>query len=133
MIITASIRNTGNQNDIVVSTENNNKKINIPAKPTGSGSSVNGGELLFLSLATCFCNDIYREAAKRKMSIDSVEVTVSGKFGNEGEPASYITYEADVRSATCSAKQIDELINDVDKMAEIHNTLRRGIDVSLKL
>ena len=61
--------------------------ISIASKDDGFGLAVNGGELLFLSIATCFCNDLYREAAKRDQKIDSMEVTVSGTFGKEGEPA----------------------------------------------
>jgi hypothetical protein len=51
------------------------------------GSSINGGELLFAALATCFCNDRYREAAKRGVEVQDVEVEVTGTFGNPGEPA----------------------------------------------
>ena len=52
----------------------------------------------YLSLATCFWNDIYREAVRRKINIQSVEVTVSGEFGKEAEPASNITYKAAIQS-----------------------------------
>lgn len=132
MHISATIKNSAANNDVTVSTNNIEKKIAIPAKTEGSGSSVNGGELLFLSLATCFCNDIYREAAKRNMHIDSVEVNVSGAFGKEGEAGSNITYNVHVESSNSSAEQIDELINYVDGVAEIHKTLRNGTSVTLK-
>jgi uncharacterized OsmC-like protein len=88
--------------------------------------------LLFLSLATCFCNDIYREAARRQMDITSVEVIVDGEFGKEGEPASKIQYNAIVQSAGSSLDEINDLINHVDTIAEIHNTLRKGIAVTLR-
>jgi uncharacterized OsmC-like protein len=132
MNISASIRNANKQNDIVVATNNNEKKIAIPAKAEGGGSSVNGGELLFLSLAVCCCNDIYREAAKRNMEINSVEVNVSGEFRKEGEPGFNIHYSADVRSASSSQEQIYDLIKYVDTIAEIQNTLRKGVSVTLK-
>ncbi|MBT1702487.1 OsmC family protein [Chryseosolibacter indicus] len=132
MIITATIKNSYRENNITVSTDNNEKKITIPGKTEGYGSSVNGGELLFLSLATCFCNDIYREAAKRKMIIDSVEVFVSGNFGKEGEPGSNIVYETKVKSSGNSQQEIDDLIHYVDTIAEIHNTLRKGVSVTIK-
>lgn len=132
MIISASIKNSANKNDITVVTNNNEKQISIPAKAEGGGSSVNGGELLFLALATCFCNDIYREAVKRKMLIDAVEVNVSGEFGKEGEPGSNIYYDANVQSSNSSQQQIDELVKYVDTVAEIHNTLRSGVEVVLK-
>jgi uncharacterized OsmC-like protein len=133
MIISATIKNSYQENDITVTTEGNQKEINIPSKKEGYGSSVNGGELLLLSLATCFCNDIYREAPRRKIQIDSVEVKVSGEFGKEGEPAINISYEAKVQSAHNSEEEIAALIKYVDSIAEIHNTLRKGINVSLKV
>ena len=33
-------------------------------KSPGRGSAVNGGEFLVLALATCYCNDLYREAER---------------------------------------------------------------------
>lgn len=132
MTIVATIRNSHQQNDVVVSTNGNSKGISIAGKAEGGGSSVNGGELLFLSLATCFCNDIYREAARRKIAVTNVEVTVSGQFGKEGEPASNITYEANVQAAKSSPQEISDLIAYVDSIAEIHNTLRKGVSVHLR-
>jgi uncharacterized OsmC-like protein len=130
MKIVAAIKNSVQQNDIVIETDGNKKQIAIPAKSAGQGSSVNGGELLLLSLATCFCNDIYREAARRKINIKSVEVTVSGNFEKEGEPAYNISYKVNIQS-NASQKEVAALINDVDKIAEVHNTLRKGVSVSL--
>jgi organic hydroperoxide reductase OsmC/OhrA len=132
MLITATIKNNRRHNELTVSTNNNEKSLNIPGKIEGRGSSVNGGELLFLSLATCFCNDVYREASKRQMEIDSVEVFVSGTFGKEGEPASNISYHVNIEAPNHSSQEIADLISYVDNIAEIHNTLRNGINVVLK-
>lgn len=98
MQISATILNTGQQNEVKVTTNNTSKQLFIPPKSEGKGSAVNGGEQLFLALATCFCNDIYREATKRKMDVKSVELVVSGEFGGEGEPGFNIQYEAKVGS-----------------------------------
>ena len=133
MNISATIKNSIDKNHILVSTNGQQKELTIPAKLVGRGSSVNGGELLFLSLATCFCNDVYREAAKTKMDIKSVEVFVSGEFGGEGDPASNIVYNVKVEAPAHSSEEIASLIHRVDKVAEIHNTLRRGATVALKL
>lgn len=127
MAISATLKNASSENDITVSTDVSNKKINILVKTIGKGSSVNGGELLALALATCFCNDIYREAARRNIHIASVEVTATGEFGTEGEPASSISYEVQIQAPGCSMIELDTLINDVDSIAEIHNTLRKGM------
>ncbi|CCH54449.1 OsmC family protein [Fibrisoma limi BUZ 3] len=131
MNITATIRNSRQDNDIVVETQGNQKTIPIPGKPAGGGSSVNGGELLFLALATCFCNDIYREAARRNVTIESVAVTVTGEFGGEGDPASNISYQVQIDSDSPDS-EIQDLIRHVDTVAEIHNTLRKGVRVSLR-
>ncbi len=131
MNISATIKNSFQQNDISVKTENIEKNISIQSKTDGFGSSVNGGEMLFLALATCFCNDLYREAAKRKMILDFVEVTVSGEFGKEVEPALKISYKAKVKAKNHTENEISELIKFVDGIAEIHNTLRKGINVVL--
>jgi uncharacterized OsmC-like protein len=132
MKISASIQNSFNSNKVTVKTNEEGKMLDIPAKSSGYGSSVNGGELLFLSLAACYCNDIYREADKRNIKVNSVEVEVNGEFGAEGEPASNITYSAIVK-ADASEEVINELIKSTDKLAEIHNTLRKGAEIKLQL
>lgn len=70
--------------------------IDIQPKTTGYGSGANGGELLFLALATCYCNDIYREAAARGVEVIAVDVEVEGEFGAPGEPARNVTYRAKI-------------------------------------
>ena len=89
-----------------------------------------GGELLLLSLATCFCNDIYREASNRNITVSGVEVEFTGEFGAEGESGSNFTYTANVMSDAPPA-DIEALINYTDQIAEIHNTLRKGLSITL--
>jgi uncharacterized OsmC-like protein len=115
---------------VEVETEGRKQSIAIASKSTGRGSSVNGGELLFAALATCFCNDLYREAAKRGIEVHGVEVEVTGTFGNPGEPARDISYRVQVR-ADASQTEIDDLIRATDTVTEIQNTLRAGCAVRL--
>lgn len=133
MKISARIHNSNQHNNLQVETDNQIKELVIPSKSVGKGSSVNGGELLFAALATCACNDIYREAAKNQLLIESVEVFVEGEFGKEGEPGSNITYTIKVDAPQLTQEQIVQLIMKVDSVAEIHNTIRRGTEVHLKL
>src|SRR5689334_18110205 len=128
MKIKATVENSLHNHITIVQTNEDAKKISIGSKATGYGSSINGGELLFLALATCVCNDIYREAAKRNIQVNSVAVEVSGDFGAEGEPGSNIVYSAKV-DANISAEEIARLITDTDKVLEIHNTIRKAIPV----
>jgi uncharacterized OsmC-like protein len=96
----------------------------------GHGSSVSGGELLFLALATCYCTDIYREAGKRGIKVERVEVEVDGDFEREGGAASNVRYRARVK-ADASRQDILDLMRHTDTMAEIQNTLRAATPVAL--
>lgn len=102
----------------------------ISPRSDGLGSSVNGGELLFLALAACYCNDIYREAARRNVPVESVRVTVQGDFPEEGVPATNVTYDATV-VADAGESEIRALIQYTDTVAEIHNTMRAATPVRL--
>jgi len=113
-----------------VQTNDYEKEIKIDPKSSGFGSSINGAELLMLALATCFCNDIYREAGKRNMKVSAVKVTVQGEFGADGEPGTNFQYQAQV-SSDASPSEIEELIRHTDKVAEIQNTLRKGLKIEL--
>jgi len=130
MLMSATVKSGLNQHDVEVQTNGATKQISIAAKSTGYGSSINGGELLLLSLATCFCNDIYREAAKRNIIVDGVEVEVTGEFGAEGEAGYNFRYKAKVTS-NAPQDEIDSLIAYTDQVAEIHNTLRKGLNITL--
>lgn len=130
MKITAKVENSKDNHQVTLQTNDNVHSIVISPKPTGYGSSANGGELLFLALATCYCNDLYREAAKRNIKVERVEVNIEGDFGGEGEPATNVTYHAKVH-AIASEAEIREVMKFTDTVAEIQNTLRIGTPVVL--
>ena len=58
MNISALIENKKDEHVIVLSTNGREQSLTIQPKLDGFGSSANGGELLFLALATCYCNDL---------------------------------------------------------------------------
>jgi organic hydroperoxide reductase OsmC/OhrA len=130
MKITANIQNSQGQHHVTLTTNDKSHSIIIPPKSSGSGSSVNGGELLFLALATCYCNDLYREATKRNIEVEKVEVEVSGEFGEEGTGAKNVIYSAKVH-AKGTDEEVRALIQHTDSVAEIQNTIRAGTDVTL--
>jgi uncharacterized OsmC-like protein len=115
---------------VLLSTAGREHSLEVAPKPEGFGSSVNGGELLFLALATCYCNDLYREANKRGIEVESVEVQVSGEFGAEGAAARNIRYTA-VVSASAPDSEILALMRHTDTVAEIQTTLRQSSDIVL--
>jgi uncharacterized OsmC-like protein len=83
MKISARLENKTGQHAISLRSGESVLSLDVPPEIEGFGSSVNGGEMLFLALATCYCNDIYREAKKRGMAVERVEVEISGEFGAE--------------------------------------------------
>ena len=130
MKITAKVENSKDNHQVTLQTGENVHSIVVSPKSTGYGSSVNGGELLFLALATCYCNDLYREATKRNIPVERIEVEVDGDFGAEGEPAKNVIYRAKV-AARASEAEIQDMMRFVDTVAEIQNTLRVVTPVKL--
>lgn len=128
---TASIQNSEHQHSVTVTTGANSQSISIAPKASGFGSSMNGGEALLLAIATCYCNDIYREAKGRGISVSHVSVEVNADYdGQPGHLIENIVYHATVE-ADADAAAIADLIRHTDTVAEIHNTLRQGMAVTL--
>ena len=129
MKIAAVVRNSASGHEVIVSTGGAEQRLAVPANPSGRGSNVNGGEFLMLALATCYCNDVFREAARLGVSIESVEVEASAEFAGVGLAATDIAYRATV-SSPASAAEIAELLRITDAVAEVHNTVRSGVPVT---
>lgn len=83
-----------------------------------------------LALATCYCNDLYREASRLGISLQHVEVEASATFAGVGLAASDVRYRAAVQS-TASPQAVAQLLRETDAVAEVHNTLRKGVPVEL--
>jgi organic hydroperoxide reductase OsmC/OhrA len=131
MQISAQVRNSSGRHEASVSTDGRTQAVRIPAKVESAGSAINGGELLMLALATCYCNDLYREAQRMGITLTRVEVEAHAEFAGIGLAARDIRYRAQVESPA-SPEQIGELIRQTDAVAEIHNTLRAGVPVTLE-
>lgn len=83
-----------------------------------------------LALATCYCNDLYREAARLGIGLERVEVEASAEFAGIGLAASHVRYRASIESPA-GPDAIARLIRETDAVAEVHNTLRQGVAVEL--
>lgn len=130
MKVSVSLQNSFNLHKISTFAAGVQKQMHVPTKSNCFGSSVSGGEMLLVAIATCYCNDIYREAAKRNITIHAVQVTVEADFGAEGEPGTNFRYKP-VVSADAGEEEILQLLKHTDTIAEIHNTLRKGATVTL--
>jgi organic hydroperoxide reductase OsmC/OhrA len=114
MQITAVVTNSVAGYEVALRTGTSLQSLHVPPKATGKGSAVNGGEFLMLALATCYCNDLYREAERL------------------GLAATNIKYRATVSSSAASSA-VAQLLRETDAVAEIHNTVRAGVPVELAL
>ena len=123
MKYSARVANSKDNHQVTLQVGASVHSINIASRETGFGSSVSGGELSFLALATCYCNDLYREATKKNINVQSVEVDVEGDFPAAGEPARNVVYRAKVK-ADADEQEIRELMKFTDTVVEIQNTLR---------
>lgn len=130
MKISAVVKSSQAGHDVMVSTNDSVQPLAVAPKPNGKGSAVNGGEFLMLALATCYCNDLYREAERLQIPVDGVEVEASAQFAGVGLAASDISYRVRVTSSA-AADAIAGLIRQTDAVAEVHNTLRCGVPVAL--
>lgn len=130
MHIAATVVSSAARHDVTVRTGGTSQALPVPPKPSGLGSSINGGEFLMLALATCYCNDLFREAARLGIPIQGAEVEASAEFPGIGLAASNISYRARVHSSAPPA-DVQRLLRETDAVAEVHNTIRSGVPVRL--
>jgi organic hydroperoxide reductase OsmC/OhrA len=104
--------------------------VDRPEQAGGMGLGFNGGELLLLAIGGCYCNDIFREAAKLGIVIKSVQVDVQADWGGEPVRAQNVTYSTRIE-AEASRADILALIEQTDRVAEIPNSLKLGTPVKL--
>ncbi len=104
--------------------------VDSPPEAGGGGRGFNGGQLLHLAVAGCVSNDLFREAAKREITLTRVVVTVDGGYGGEPVVSTGISYAVEVAGPAPETDLI-ALVNHVDAIAEIPNSLRQGTPVTL--
>ena len=128
MRIEARVVNEHRRHAVSLATAGASRELSIAPGTDGWGSSANGGELLCLALATCYCNDLYREARARGIEVVRVEVDAWADFGGAGEAARSLGYRASV-AARAGEDAIRALMLHTDRVAEVQNTLRLGLAV----
>jgi len=104
--------------------------VDRPADGGGDGIGFNGGQLLYLAIAGCVSNDLYREAPTFGIALDRVRVTVRGDFSGDPPVSEAVEYEVEL-AGDASEEKLRELVDHVDRIAEIPNSLRGGTAVTL--
>ena len=102
--------------------------VDRPADAGGGGLGFNGGQLLYLAIAGCVSNDLFREARSEGIELTSVRVRVRGSFSGEPPVSEPIEYEVELEGEA-PRERLDELVERVDRIAEIPNSLRDGTAV----
>ena len=104
--------------------------VDRPMEGGGGGLGFNGGQLLYLAVAGCISNDLFREARAEGIELSSVRVKVGGDFVGEPAVSDEILYEVEVEG-DAPQERLRVLVDHVDEIAEIPNSLRRGTRVRL--
>ncbi len=101
-----------------------------PAAAGGGGRGFNGGQLLYLAVAACISNDLYREAATRGIALRGVAIEVDGDFPARGAPSTPIEVTLSV-TGDASEAGLASLVDEVDRIAEIPNSIRGTTPVTI--
>ena len=104
--------------------------VDRPADGGGRGLGFNGGQLVYLAIAGCVSNDLFREARAEGLALDRVRVRVRGDFGGDPPVSTDVEYEVEVEG-DAPRDRLEALVARVDEIAEIPNSLRRATAVRL--
>ena len=104
--------------------------VDRPADGGGRGLGFNGGQLLYLAVAGCVSNDLFREARADGIRLDRVVVRVHGDFEGDPPVSTGITIDVEIEGGA-PHERLADLVGRVDEIAEIPNSLRRGTEVRL--
>jgi putative redox protein len=104
--------------------------VDRPADGGGGGLGFNGGQLLYLAVAGCVSNDLFREARAAGVELRRVRVSVSGDFAGDPPVSTAIDYAVEIEG-DAPEERLRELVEHVDRIAEIPNSLRDGTEVRL--
>jgi putative redox protein len=94
-----------------------------PIAAGGGGLGFNGGQLLYLAVAACLSNDLYREAETLGIALKRVELIVDGDFPGRGQPSTPINVDLTVE-AEAPVARLAALVDVVEGVAEIPNSFR---------
>jgi putative redox protein len=102
-----------------------------PESAGGRGQGFNGGQLMYLAVAACISNDLYREAAAAGIELTRVAITVDGDFPGRGSVSSPISVDVELEGRA-SGTDLARLLDEVDRIAEIPASIRQGTPVSIR-
>ena len=96
----------------------------------GQGMGFSGGQLLLLALGSSYANEVFCEADRRDLEVLGVRVVVECDWEGTPARATNVRYSTRVE-AEAPEDEIMDLIHHVNEVADVHNTLRGGVEVEL--
>ena len=105
--------------------------VDRPVEGGGRGLGFNGGQLLNLAVAGCLSNDLFREAAVRGITLTRVRVVAESDYTGTPAVSTPIEYRVEIEGDASEA-DLEALVEHVDSIAEIPNSIRRGTEVVLR-
>ena len=131
MAFEVEVRNVDGQVTALGSAGAHSLVVDRPVEAGGGGKGFSGGELLHLAVAGCISNDLFREAAARGITLERVVVRVDGGFAGDPALSTGISYDVEISGVADNA-ELRALVQHVDDIAEIPETLRAGTTVGLR-
>lgn len=104
--------------------------VDRPAEAGGGGKGFSGGQLLNLAVAGCISNDLFREAANAGVTLGRVRVTARSDYTGGPGVSTPIEYDVEIEGDG-GEEALADLVRQVDRIAEIPNSIRLGTDVRL--
>src|SRR5215471_16814327 len=83
--------------------------LDRPADGGGRGLGFNGGQLLYLAVAGCVSNDLFREADAAGIALHRVVVRVTGDFAGDPAVSTPIGYQVEL-AGDAPAERLRELV-----------------------
>jgi putative redox protein len=105
--------------------------VDRPVAVGGGGLGFNGGQLLYLSIAACWSNDLYREAATMGIELEGVEISVDGAFEGRGSASSPIMVDVIIHTPEAEHR-VRELISEVERVAEIPRSIVEATPIEVR-
>jgi uncharacterized OsmC-like protein len=130
MAFEVEFRNIAGETTAIGSAGAHTLVVDRPAGGGGRGLGFNGGQLLYLAVGGCVSNDLFREAAARDIRLDAVRVVVRGDFSGDPAVSGPISYDVEL-SGDAAPEQLRTLVEHVDAIAEIPNSVRRGTEIRI--
>jgi uncharacterized OsmC-like protein len=105
--------------------------VDRPVAGGGRGLGFNGGQLLNLAVAGCVSNDLFREAAARDIALTRVRVTADSDYTGSPAVSTRIEYTVEIEG-DAPDEVLAALVDHVDAIAEIPNSIRNATEVVLR-